>query len=128
MEVTGSFPVLLYHNLINISYVHRKVNFVTKTETFPIPRIDDCIDNIGHAKFDLLKGFWHIPLSHRVKEVSAVMTPDGLRQYKDLPYRMKNSPATFQRSVNRKACIDDAIIFSNEWEQHLKLSKHPMTD
>ena len=39
---------------------YRKVNSVTKTDTFPIPRIDDCIDNIGHAKyvtkFDLLNG------------------------------------------------------------------------
>ena len=46
---------------------YRKVNSVTKTDTFPIPRIDDCIDNIGHAiyvtKFDLLKGFWQIPLT-----------------------------------------------------------------
>ena len=48
---------------------YRKVNSVTKTDTFPIPRIDDCIDNIGHAKyvtkFDLLKGFWQIPLTDR---------------------------------------------------------------
>jgi hypothetical protein len=37
----------------------RKVNSVTKTDTYPIPRIDDCIDKIGSAKFvsklDLLK-------------------------------------------------------------------------
>ena len=26
---------------------YRKVNSVTKTDTCPIPRIDDCIDNIG---------------------------------------------------------------------------------
>ena len=41
---------------------YRKVISVTKTDTFPIPRINDCIDNIGQAKyvtkFDLLKGFW----------------------------------------------------------------------
>ena len=57
-----------------------KVNSVTKTDTFPIPRIDDCIDNIGHAKyvtkFDLLKGFWQIPLTDRAKEISAFVTPD----------------------------------------------------
>lgn len=39
----------------------RKVNSVTKADTFPIPRIDDCIDKIGSAKFvskcDLLKGY-----------------------------------------------------------------------
>lgn len=46
----------------------RKVNSVTKTDFYPIPRIDDCIDKIGNAKFvrkfDLLKGYWqvHSPL------------------------------------------------------------------
>ena len=83
---------------------YRKVNSVTKTDTFPIPRIDDCIDNIGHAKyvtkFDLLKGFWQIPLTDRAKEISAFVTPDGLYQYKVMPFGMKNSPATFQRLVN----------------------------
>ena len=112
---------------------YRKVNSVTKTDTFPIPRIDDCIDNIGHAKyvtkFDLLKGFWQIPMTDRAKEISAFVTPDGLFQYKVMPFGMKNSPATFQRLVNRlisnldgcKAYIDDAIIFSEEWQQHLQI-------
>ena len=39
----------------------RKVNSITKTDSYPIPRIDDCIDRIGHSKyvskFDLLKGY-----------------------------------------------------------------------
>ena len=61
---------------------YRKVNCVIKTDTFPIPRIDDSIDNIGHAKyvtkFDLLKGFWQIPLTDRAKEISAFVTPEEL--------------------------------------------------
>ena len=61
---------------------YRKENSVTKTDTFPIPLIDDCIDNIGQAKyvkkFDLLKGFWPIPLTDRAKEISAFVTSDGL--------------------------------------------------
>ena len=44
-----------------------KVNFVTKTDSFPVPRMDDCIDNIGQAKYvtklDLLKEFWQISLT-----------------------------------------------------------------
>ena len=28
-----------------------KLNAVTRSDSFPIPRIDDCIDKIGHAKF-----------------------------------------------------------------------------
>ena len=111
---------------------YREVNSVTKTDRFPIPRINDCIDNIGHAKyvpkFDLLKGFWQIPLTDRAKEISAFVTPDRLYQYKVMPFGMQNSLATFQRLVNDlisnldgcKAYTDDAIIFSEEWEQHLQ--------
>ena len=69
-----------------------------------------------------------IPLTDRAKEISAFVTPDGLYQYKVMPFGMKNSPATFQQLVNSlisnldgcKAYIDDAIIFSEEWQQHLQ--------
>ena len=107
---------------------YRKVNSVTKTDSFPIPRIDDCIDKVGNSKyvtkFDLLKGFWQVPLTDRAKEVSAFATPNGLYQYKVMPFGMKNSPATFQRLVNNVICgldgcdayIDDVIIYSDSWE------------
>ena len=73
---------------------YRKVNAITKTDSFPLPRIDDCIDKIGKAKyvtkFDLLKGFWQVPLTDRAKEISAFATADGLYQYKSMPFGMKN--------------------------------------
>ena len=45
-----------------------------------------------------------------------------------MPFGMKNSPATFQRLINMiitgldncKAYIDDAIIYSEEWDQQIK--------
>ena len=79
---------------------YRKLNNVTKPDTYPIPRIDDCVDKIGTAKyvskFDRLNRFWQIPLTERAKEVSAFVTPKGLYQYKVMPLGMQNSPATFQ--------------------------------
>ena len=108
-----------------------KLNSVTKTDTFPIPRIDDCIDKVGKAKYvtkiDLLKGFYQVPLTERAKELSAFVTPSGLYQYKVMTFGMKNSPATFQRLINSvtsgiDGCdtyIDDTIIYSNTWEEHL---------
>ena len=60
---------------------YRKVNNLSKSDTFPIPRIDDCIDKIKNSKyvtkFDLLKGFWQIRLIERAKEIKAFVTPDG---------------------------------------------------
>ena len=78
------------------------------------------------TKFDLLKGFWQVPLTDRAKEISAFVTPEGLYQYKVMPFGMKNSPATFQRLINKvianledcEAYIDDVIIYSETWEKH----------
>lgn len=82
----------------------RKINVVTKTDAFPIPRLEGCIDQIGKAnfvsKFDLLKGFWQVPLSDHAKEVSAFVTPEGLYRCLVLPFSMKNAPASFQRLMN----------------------------
>ena len=107
---------------------YRKVNNCTKTDTFPIPRIDDCLDKIGQSKFvsksDSLKEFWQIPLTEKAKEMSAFVNPDGLFQYKVMLFGMKNSPATFQRLVNKVisgldgvgAYIDDFIFYSKPWK------------
>ena len=66
--------------------------------------MDECIDKNGNTKyitqFDLLKGFWQIPLTERAKDISAFVTPDRLYHYKIMPFEMKNSPAPFQRLIN----------------------------
>ena len=85
--------------------VFRKVNDKTKSNSFPNPRTADCIDQIGNAKFvstfDMLKGYWQVPLTQRAHKISAFVTPSGLYQYKVMPFGMKNAPATFQRMVNK---------------------------
>ena len=77
---------------------YRRLNQVTVPDSFPLPRIDTCIDNVGHAKyvtkFNLLKGYWQVPLTERAKAVSAFVTPDGLYQYTVTPFGMRNAPAT----------------------------------
>ena len=113
----------------------RKVNDKTKSDSFPIPRIADCIDQIGNAKFvstfDMLKGYWQVPLTRRAREISAFVTPSGLYQYKVMPFGMKNAPATFQRMVNKlvrdidgcEGYIDDVVIFSDNWSDHIRQIK-----
>lgn len=59
-----------------------KVNGVTKSDVYPIPQLEDCVDRIGHAqfvsKFDLLTGYWQVPLTERARDVSAFVTLDSL--------------------------------------------------
>ena len=110
---------------------YRKVNAVTKTDSYPIPRLEDCIDRVGNSayitKIDLLKGYWQVPLTDQAKEISAFVTPEGLFQCKVMPFGMKNAPATFQRLTNQVIAgldncvvyIDDILVYSNTWNDHL---------
>lgn len=109
----------------------RKVNAVTIRDSYPLPRMEDCIDNLGTANFvsklDLLKGYWQVPLTDRAKEISAFVTPDYFCQYNVMAFGMCNAPATFQRLVNTvlsvlpkcNAYLDDLIIYTDTWENHL---------
>jgi len=82
----------------------RKVNNVTKADSFPLTRIGDCVDEVRSAKFvskfDLLKGYWQVPLSARAHEIAAFTTPTGLYSYTMMPFGLRNAPATFQRLMN----------------------------
>ncbi|XP_068240411.1 uncharacterized protein [Palaemon carinicauda] len=111
---------------------YRKVNAVTESDCFPLPRVEDCINDVGAAKyiskFDLLKGYWQVPLTERAKEISAFVTSEGLYSCNVMPFGMKNASATFQRLMNQVidklegvvVYIDDLVVYSNSWESHLK--------
>uniref|UniRef100_A0A1A8HXS3 Gypsy retrotransposon integrase-like protein 1 n=1 Tax=Nothobranchius kuhntae TaxID=321403 RepID=A0A1A8HXS3_NOTKU len=111
---------------------YRKVNVVTVSDSYPLPRVDDCIDRVGMSTFvtkiDLLKGYWQVPLTDAASEISAFVTPDAFLQYTVMPFGMKNAPATFQRLINTvtagldccSAYLDDLVVHTTSWEDHMK--------
>ena len=112
---------------------YRKVNDLTTTDSFPLPRVDDCIDKISKAKylskFDLLKGYWQVPLTDHAREISVFVTNEGLYKCLVMPVGFKNSACTFQCLMNiitrgLEGCvvyIDDVVVFSDDWETHVQL-------
>ena len=111
---------------------YRRVNAVTIPDAYPLPRIDDLIDEVGQAvyvtKMDLTKGYYQIPLTEEAQLISAFTTPFGLYQYLVLPFGMRNSPATFQRVMNNlllnldgvSVYLDDILISSGTWQHHVQ--------
>lgn len=111
----------------------RKVNALTVLDCFPLPRMEDCVDSVGSARFvsklDLLKGYWQVPLTPRASEVSAFVTPDSFMQYTVMAFGLRNAPATFQRLVNLvlsgvpncNAYLDDLVIHTDDWSEHCSL-------
>lgn len=112
---------------------YRKLNAITIPDNFPLPRIEDCIDQISSAKviskIDLLKGFWQVPLTERARKLSAFVTPDGQWEYKVLPFGMRNATCTFQRlatkitaGMTNVACyVDDIVVYTDDWASHVKI-------
>jgi transposase InsO family protein len=112
---------------------YRKLNDVTKKDSYPLPRIDESLDSLGKARYfttlDLASGYWQIGLTDEAKEKSAFCTPQGLFEFIVMPFGLTNAPATFQRLMERvltglqwQTClvyIDDIIIFSNSVEHHI---------
>ena len=111
---------------------YHKVNTVSKTDAYPVARIEDCIDRIGQAqyvsKLDLLKGYWQVPLTERARDISAFVTHNALYRCHILPFGMKNALATFQRLMNSVTqgldnvvtYIDDVVVYSESWQSHLE--------
>ena len=110
---------------------YRKVNAVTKADSFPLPRIEDCVDQVGSAryvsKFDLLKGYYQVALTPRAQEISAFITPSGLYQYTRMSFGLRNAPSSFQRLMNHvvaglEGCavyLDDVVVYAGTWAIHL---------
>ena len=109
----------------------RKLNEISLCDAYPMPRIDELIERLGPARFistlDLTRGYWQVPLTPQAKEKTAFATPDGLYQYKVLPFGVHGAPATFQRLMDRvlrphqqyaAAYLDDIVIHSETWEDH----------
>jgi hypothetical protein len=113
---------------------YRQLNKITVKNRFPLPRIDDLVDQLrGAAVFssaDLSSGFWQIRIKDEDVPKTAFKTPQGLYQWRVLPMGLANSPSTFQMTMQRvlghlmNKCVliylDDLLIFSETLEQHVE--------
>lgn len=65
------------------------------------------------------------------KPLTAFSTPYGLYQFRTLPFGLVNAPATFsclmrkllQGMIGVENFIDDVIVFTDTFEEHLRILK-----
>ena len=116
---------------------YHKLNNVTKADSYPLPRIDDLLDQLGKSVYfstlDLASGFWQIKVAPDSQEKTAFSTPHGHFEFRVMPFGLMNAPSVFQRlmqqilsSINPDdgpnfvtAYIDDLLIFSSTLVEHL---------
>ena len=113
---------------------YRKLNNVTHRDAYPLPRVEESLDALGHAQvfssLDLTAGYFQVAVAEQDQEKTAVTTPFGLYQWTRMPFGLCNAPATFQRLMGAVlgdlafevllVYLDDVLVFSRDFESHLE--------
>ena len=94
---------------IRVCIDFRQLNQRTIKDAFPLPRIEECIDNLKGAKYfsslDLTQGYLQIKVNEADQHKTAFRALGSLYEFQRLPFGLCNSPATFSRLMGR--CMGD---------------------
>ena len=111
---------------------YREINKVTPLNRHIISTLPHILDRIGRStvlsKVDLTSGFHQIPVEPEYRDLTTFLSPKGKFRFVRMPFGLKNAPSNFQRTMKKllvpvaycaAVCIDDVIIFSSSWKEHL---------
>jgi transposase InsO family protein len=111
---------------------YRKLNSITRKDGYPLPLIDETLQEISKAKvmtkLDIRQAFHRIRMAEGSEDLTTFRTRYGSYKCKVLPFGLTNGPATFQRYMNEvlfeflddfcTVFMDDILIYSANEEEH----------
>jgi hypothetical protein len=83
---------------------YRKLNDITIPDTYPMPNVDDLIENCKGCRYfsqlDMAAGYWCVPIREKDKHKTAFTVPRGKFEFQRMPFGLRNSGSTFQRKMD----------------------------
>ncbi len=83
---------------------YRPLNAQTRHDAFPMPLVEDVIDQLGNSTWftalDLQFGFWQIRMAPEDVKKTALITKTGLYDWTVMPFGLKNATSTFTRTMS----------------------------
>ena len=112
---------------------YRKLNAVTKPDRYPLPRMDDALDQLGQADMystmDACSAYWQVKMDPASVEKTTFVCHLGTFAFNYMPFGLRNAPSTMSRAMakifskeNYQICVvylDDCIAYSKGYDQHL---------
>ena len=113
----------------------RGINKLIKLVPYAMPRITDIMDSLGNAKYisvlDMKDAYNAIELTERSKDITSFQIPAvGKFRYERLPFGIASAGFQFQQLVEMAldtsrspwvySYLDDVIVFSSTFEQHIE--------
>ena len=114
---------------------YRRLNEITKKDSYLLPNMQGCVKSLDRAKFfssmDLRSGYWQVKLTEDTEDKTSFYgVGGGLWRFKVMPFGLCNTPATFERLMERVlgqlqwqiylCYLDDTLIFSPTVSKHLE--------
>ncbi|QRV92840.1 Retrotransposable element Tf2 protein [Ceratobasidium sp. AG-Ba] len=120
---------------------YRRLNNITIKDRYALPRQDELIEKLRHAKIftklDLRSGYNNVRIKEGDEWKTAFRTKYGLFESLVMPFGLTNAPAVFQRFMNDIfrdildiyviVYLDDILIFSNNSEEHVDHVREVLT-
>ena len=111
---------------------YRKLNAVTYKDSYPILRVDTCLDALGGSSWfsslDLRSGYWQAEINEKSRDKTAFITRRGQFRFKVLSFGLTNAVSMFMRlqdrilrGMNFLVCLcflDDILVYGRSFEEH----------